>query len=89
MLASMHNWGTFLFFAGWCFVALVYVFVAVPETAGLSLEQLDALFERPFWQMRTKANKQRARIAVIDSHESGSVERVDQEFGRKKDVVEV
>lgn len=89
MLASMHNWGTFLFFAGWCFVALVYVFVAVPETAGLSLEQLDALFEGPFWQMRTKANKQRTRIAVIDSHESGSVERVDQEFGRKKDVVEV
>lgn len=89
MLASMHGWGTFLFFAGWCFVALVYVFVAVPETAGLSLEQLDALFEGPFWQMRTRANKQRVRIAVIDSHESGSVERIDQEFGRKKDGVEV
>lgn len=85
MLASMHNWGTFLFFAGWCFVALVYVFVAVPETAGLSLEQLDALFEGPFWQMRSKANKQRGRVAVIDAQESTSVERIDQEFGRKKD----
>ncbi|KAF1965623.1 hypothetical protein BU23DRAFT_627125 [Bimuria novae-zelandiae CBS 107.79] len=48
MLSSMHNWGTFLFFAGWRFVALLYVFVAVPETAGLSMEATDKLFEGPF-----------------------------------------
>lgn len=86
MLSSMHNWGTFLFFAGWCFVALVYVFFAVPETAGLNLEQLDALFEGPFWQMRSKAKVQRKRVDVIDSQEVGGVEYIDQEFGGKKDV---
>jgi hypothetical protein len=63
----MDNWGAFLFFAGWCFVSLVYAFVAVPETAGLSLEQLDALFEGPFWQMTTKAKKQRSNVHVIDA----------------------
>ncbi|KAK0618749.1 putative quinate permease [Lasiodiplodia hormozganensis] len=87
MLSSMHNWGTFLFFAGWCFVALVYVFFAVPETAGLSLEQLDALFEGPFWQMRSKAKVQRKRMDVIDSQEVGGVEYIDQEFSGKTDVV--
>lgn len=87
MLSSMHNWGTFLFFAGWCFVALVYVFFAVPETAGLSLEQLDALFEGPFWQMRSKAKVQRKRMDVIDSQEVGGVEYIDEEFSGKKDVV--
>ncbi|KAF2029382.1 general substrate transporter [Setomelanomma holmii] len=64
MLKSMDNWGTFLFFAGWCFLSLIYVFVAVPETAGLSLEQLDELFEGPFWQMNGKAR--RARHADVE-----------------------
>ncbi|KAF5233240.1 hypothetical protein FANTH_12637 [Fusarium anthophilum] len=55
ILSSMHNWGAFIFFAGWCLVALAYVFIAVPETAGLPLEHIDALFECPWWQIRSKA----------------------------------
>ncbi|KAF4461424.1 quinate transport [Fusarium albosuccineum] len=55
ILESMHNWGAFIFFAGWCFVSLIYVFLAVPETAGLPLEHIDALFECAWWQIRTKA----------------------------------
>ncbi|PSN61689.1 putative sugar transporter [Corynespora cassiicola Philippines] len=82
MLSSMHNWGTFLFFAGWCFISLVYVFVAVPETAGLSLEHIDALFEGPFWQMHGKARKQRHIVEVLDSTESDSMEPIDEEFGK-------
>jgi hypothetical protein len=57
MLNSMDNWGTFIFFAGWCFVSLLYAFVAVPETAGLTLEHVDTLFEGPFWQMHQKAKR--------------------------------
>ncbi|KAL4928577.1 general substrate transporter [Aspergillus undulatus] len=41
------NWGAFHFFAGWCALALVYVFYIVPETAGVPLEQLDELFKGP------------------------------------------
>jgi len=77
MLSSMHNWGTFLFFAAWCFVSLIYVFVAVPETAGLSLEQIDALFEGPFWQMHGKARKAKHVAGVIEGRESVSVEDVE------------
>lgn len=59
MLSSMDNWGAFIFFAGWCFVSLIYVFLAVPETAGLPLEHIDALFECPWWQIRSKAKNMR------------------------------
>lgn len=50
------DWGAFLFFAGWGFLSLVYVFLAVPETAGLSLEQTDALFKGP-WLIAYRSKK--------------------------------
>ena len=59
ILSSMDKWGAFIFFAGWCFVSLVYVYLAVPETAGLPLEHLDELFEGPFWQIHSKAKRMR------------------------------
>lgn len=81
MLKSMDNWGTFLFFAGWCAIALLYVFVAVPETAGLSLEAIDKLFEGPFWQMSKQAKKQRENAMVIASPaEDDSVEDLGESF---------
>ncbi|KAK7425066.1 hypothetical protein QQZ08_008342 [Neonectria magnoliae] len=64
----MDNWGAFIFFAGWCFVSLIHVFLAVPKTAGLPVEHFDALFEGPWWEIRSKTKKVRATIAaqVID-----------------------
>jgi hypothetical protein len=55
MLSSMDQWGAFLFFAGWCLIALVYCFIMVPETAGRSLENIDALFEHPWYLIRKYA----------------------------------
>jgi hypothetical protein len=81
MLKSMNNWGTFLFFSGWCFVSLIYVFVAVPETAGLSLEHIDALFEGPFWQMNRKAKMVQASGMVIEGRNSSALG--DHEFSVK------
>jgi MFS family permease len=65
LLAKTDNWGGFLFFAGWCFLALIYAFLVVPETAGVDLEKLDALFEGPWWNQykRPKA------VVVIESLE--------------------
>ena len=57
ILSSMHNWGAFLFFLAWCLVALVYTFFFVPETAGMSLEQMDHIFKQPLTKMRFAATE--------------------------------
>jgi len=87
MLSSMDNWGTFLFFAGWCFIALVYVFVCVPETSGLSLEAIDHLFEGPFWQMTRRAKTVRHEAVIgIDTGDVESAEHIDEEFGKPNKI---
>lgn len=48
LLSATHNWGAFLFFASWCLLAIVYVFFLVPETSGLSVEEIDILFKGPW-----------------------------------------
>jgi hypothetical protein len=48
LLENTHNWGAFIFFAGWCFIALCYVFLMVPETSGLSVEEIDEIFKGPW-----------------------------------------
>jgi hypothetical protein len=75
----MDNWGAFIFFAGWCFIALVYVFLMVPETAGHSLEELDRIFEGSwFMAFRSKAGTGTTVIEgrqdgyVTSEHQSGS-----------------
>ncbi|KAH8894134.1 putative sugar transporter [Thozetella sp. PMI_491] len=74
LLTKTNNWGAFLFFAGWCFVALIYAFLVVPETAGVDLEKLDALFEGPWWNQykRSKNTTRSGDELVIESVESNS-----------------
>ncbi|KAJ3463655.1 hypothetical protein MRS44_008441 [Fusarium solani] len=52
LLRSMDVWGAFMFFVGWCVIALVYTFFFVPETSGLSLDDMDIIFSRPIYKMR-------------------------------------
>ncbi|RAL14665.1 general substrate transporter [Aspergillus homomorphus CBS 101889] len=49
MLEVMQQWGAFAFFACMCFLSLIYVFFAMPDTTGRSLESLDGLFQRPWY----------------------------------------
>jgi hypothetical protein len=65
LLARTDNWGAFLFFAGWCFLALLYAFFVVPETAGGDLENLDVLFKGPWWNQY-----KRPKAVVIESLEA-------------------
>ena len=44
MVASMHTYGTYWFFAAVCFVCVIYVFVFLPETKGKTLEEMEELF---------------------------------------------
>lgn len=39
------GFGTYIFFAVFCAIALVWVYFLVPETAGRSLEAMDEVFK--------------------------------------------
>lgn len=49
LLVATHRYGAFAFFASICTLSLAYVFVAMPETSGRSLESMDSLFQRPWY----------------------------------------
>lgn len=50
LLSETHNWGAFVFFAAWCFIAGIYTFFVIPETAGRSFEEMEYLFEQPIYK---------------------------------------
>lgn len=52
LLAATHRYGAFVFFLSICTISLAYVYFALPETSGRSLESLDALFDRPWYTVR-------------------------------------
>ncbi|KAI1761668.1 general substrate transporter [Hypoxylon sp. FL1150] len=55
LLAATDRYGAFVFFASICCISLVYVYFAMPETAGRSLESMDSLFQRPWYTVHKVA----------------------------------
>lgn len=49
IMDSMDDWGAFIFFAGWCAIALIYSYLLVPEIAGLSVEDIESIFTGPWY----------------------------------------
>ena len=47
MKNSIKNEGVFCFYAAWCIVLFVLIFLFVPETKGYTLEELDLIFGVP------------------------------------------
>ncbi|KAK4495607.1 hypothetical protein PRZ48_012875 [Zasmidium cellare] len=45
LLARTNNWGGFIFFAVWCVLALLYVYLMVPEVANLTMEEIDHIYQ--------------------------------------------
>ncbi|RAH52265.1 sugar transporter [Aspergillus piperis CBS 112811] len=76
LLDVMEEWGAFAFFAGICLVSLVYVFFAMPDTTGRSLEALDGLFQRPWYTVYqvAYAKKEDEEIEVQAIQERGKSE---------------
>ncbi|KAJ0340967.1 hypothetical protein COL154_003091 [Colletotrichum chrysophilum] len=72
LLESTDQWGAFLFFAGWCFLALLYVFFTVPETAGVDLEKIDELFQGPWFNQYKRTKAMGREVEVLESVESRS-----------------
>ncbi|KAJ5155577.1 hypothetical protein N7492_008380 [Penicillium capsulatum] len=67
LLATTNQWGAFVFFAAWCFVALCYVYFMVPELSGLSVEQINDLFKGPWFSVYKRSK----RSPVVDGVEAG------------------
>ncbi|KAH7143553.1 general substrate transporter [Dactylonectria macrodidyma] len=68
LLKTTNNWGAFIFFAGWCFISLLYVYLMVPETSGLSVEEMDDIF-RGSWFNAARRSKKQTTIHTIDGRE--------------------
>lgn len=75
LLAATERYGAFIFFASICSVSLVYVYLAMPETSGRSLESMENLFNRPWYTVYKiaypKAEDLVPSPAVTDANEKG------------------
>jgi len=54
------SFGTYIFFASFCLIALVWVWFFIPETNGRTLEQMDFVFKD------NQSNEERARRSAIE-----------------------
>ncbi|KAL4935119.1 hypothetical protein BDV06DRAFT_229123 [Aspergillus oleicola] len=73
MLASI-SWGTYIFFAAFCLLALAFTFFFIPETRGKTLEDMDLIFGD------TAAHEEKKRIKRIEGQLRGTpVVDVDEE----------
>ncbi|CAG8021780.1 unnamed protein product [Penicillium salamii] len=81
LLARTNNWGAFVFFAAWCGAALLYVYLLVPEIAGLSVEEIERVFSGP-WRLFGRRSTLRDSHTVLE----GQIVRVnnDPDEGTKK-----
>ena len=70
LLAKTNNWGAFIFFAGWCFIALFYVYLMVPEIAGLSVEEIETIFKGPWFNAYKRSKRSATTIGSIEGGES-------------------
>ncbi|KAJ5107176.1 hypothetical protein N7456_003851 [Penicillium angulare] len=68
LLARTNNWGAFIFFAAWCLVALLYVYLLVPEIAGYSVEEIDRIFSGPWVVNRMPWRK--SQPSVLEGQDS-------------------
>lgn len=63
LLSRANNWGAFVFFAAWCAAGLLYVYLLVPEIAGLTVEEIDRIFTGP-WIVSSKRSNRQNRLVL-------------------------
>lgn len=50
-LLCAFKWGIFLFFAGWVLVMMAFTYWFIPETKGIPIEEMDAVWKQHwFWR---------------------------------------
>lgn len=70
LLSRTDNWGAFVFFAAWCAAGLIYVYLLVPEIAGLTVEEIDQMF-RGSWIVSGKKPKSQNTGDVLEGQDLG------------------
>jgi MFS family permease len=82
-MLSTIKWGTYIFFAAFCLLALAFTYFFIPETAGKSLEDMDLVFGD------TAAHEEKARLfqiaAQLERRSSGEVEDIEK-VGTKQEI---
>ena len=46
MVTTLTNQGVYWFYAGFCLLGFVFVYILVPETKGKTLEEIEAMFDK-------------------------------------------
>jgi hypothetical protein len=80
------KWGTYIFFAAFCLLALAFTYFFIPETCGKSLEDMDLVFGD------TAAHEEKARLYQIAAELEGvSFSRTGdcEKFGAIQEEIEV
>lgn len=77
LLSHTHDWGAFVFFASWCFAALLYVFLLVPEIAGLSVEEIEEVFRGPWTVFGMRAARRQRHHLALDGHDQDDARSFD------------
>ncbi|KAH7047583.1 sugar transporter [Macrophomina phaseolina] len=79
MTVSMHAWGPFALFAAFTGVGVVWVWLAFPECKGRSMETMDQLFRRRWWEVGRCQEREGVDVAVMveegDRSEKGGLEK--------------
>lgn len=93
MLREWGNFGTFLFYAMVALLACLFVFFFMPETAGMQLEDIHKLFNKPWycigWTANRPAHTQKTTPeAVGDDSQDGADLAYSSQLNQKKTLDE-
>ncbi|KAJ5692397.1 hypothetical protein N7462_001820 [Penicillium macrosclerotiorum] len=77
------TWGTYIFFAAFCLLALAFTFLCIPETRGKTLEDMDLIFGD------TAAHEEKERIKHIEAGLRGTNIDDDEELKPETQYMEL
>lgn len=83
MTAAMRAWGPFALFAACTAAGVVWVYLAFPECKGRSMETMDQLFVRRWWQVGRLQGKGGVGAGVVEEGERGSEEACGKELEKE------